>query len=169
MDIIKVTEKLNHTQTAQATLTLPFELRQKSRLRATLDNGDEVGLILERGQVLRHGTQLRSENGLIIEVHAAPESVSTFYSNDPLLLARACYHLGNRHLPLQIANGWCRYQHDHVLDDMVRSLGLEVKHETAPFEPEAGAYDHSHDSQSTHPHTDHNHHKHHHSHSHQHD
>jgi urease accessory protein len=51
-----------------------------------------------------------------------------------------CYHLGNRHVPLQIAATWVRYQHDHVLDDMVLGLGLEVEVEKAPFEPEAGAY-----------------------------
>lgn len=163
MSIIKVIERLDQAQKPQATLTLPFELRQKSRLRATLDNGEEVGLMLERGQVLRHGTQLRAETGLIIEVQAAPESVSTVYSSDPLLLARACYHLGNRHVPLQIAEGLCRYQHDHVLDDMVRSLGLEVIHEIASFEPEAGAYGHSHTNHG-HSNTNSHDHSHHHPH-----
>jgi urease accessory protein len=59
---------------------------------------------------------------------------------DPFLLARACYHLGNRHVPLQIMPGELRYHHDHVLDDMLRQFGLEVTYASLPFEPEAGAY-----------------------------
>jgi urease accessory protein len=59
-------------------------------------------------------------------------------------MQRACYHLGNRHVPLQVSEGWIRYLKDHVLDDMVVSLGLTITHEHAPFEPEVGAYHHSH-------------------------
>lgn len=77
---------------------------------------------------------------MIVEVIAADETVSTVRSDDAVLLARACYHLGNRHVPLQVEAGWCRYLHDHVLDDMVRGLGLSVETETAPFQPEPGAY-----------------------------
>lgn len=126
--------------TADSTLTLPFEARQKSRLRAQLDNGEEAALFLPRGQILRHGDRLRSDSGFLVEVRAAPETVSTARCADPTLLARACYHLGNRHVTLQIGAGWVRYRHDHVLDDMVRGLGLEVRCEQAPFEPEPGAY-----------------------------
>ena len=125
---------------AQATLTLPFEQRQKSRLRTRLDNGEEVGLFLPRGTVLRHGDRLRAANGRVVEVRAAPETVSTARTDDPLRLARAAYHLGNRHVALQLGPGWLRYLHDHVLDGMVRELGLDVVCEQAPFEPEAGAY-----------------------------
>ena len=132
--------RLAEPQQAQAYLTLPFEARQKSRLRTQLDNGEAAGLYLERGLVLRHGDQVVTADGFIAEVHAATESVSTLHSDDPRQLARACYHLGNRHVPLQVGDGWARYLHDHVLDDMVRGLGLEVLHEQAPFEPEAGAY-----------------------------
>ena len=71
---------------------------------------------------------------------AAAETVSTVHSDNGLVLARACYHLGNRHVPLQIGPGWLRYAHDHVLDDMLRGFGLTVRVERAPFEPEAGAY-----------------------------
>lgn len=129
---------------AQITLTLPFEQRQKSRLRTRLDNGQEAGLFLPRGAVLRHGDRLRAANGLMVEVRAAPETVSTAHATDPLVLARAAYHLGNRHVALQLAPGWLRYLHDHVLDDMVRELGLEVVCEQAPFEPETGAYSSGH-------------------------
>lgn len=138
--LLQITEKLTAPQEAAATITLPFEQRQKSRLRARLDDGTEVGLVLPRGGVLRGGDCLRAENGLVIRVQAAPEAVSTAYAQDPHTLARACYHLGNRHVALQIGEGWVRYQHDHVLDDMVQALGLRVVAETAPFEPEGGAY-----------------------------
>lgn len=138
--MIQITEKLTTSIAATTTLTLPFESRQKSRLHAALDDGTEVGLFLERGTVLRDGDTLRADSGLIIAVRAADEDVSIAYTNDEHLLARACYHLGNRHVPLQIGSGWLRYQHDHVLDDMVAQLGLSVRFERSPFEPEAGAY-----------------------------
>jgi urease accessory protein len=77
-------------------------------------------------------------------IKAASEQVSVVRSDDALLFARTCYHLGNRHVALQILPGELRYLSDHVLDRMVQGLGLEVTHEVLPFEPEAGAY-HSHD------------------------
>ena len=122
------------------TLSLPIDQRIKSRLKVTLDDGRNAGLFMPRGQVLRGGDLLESTEGLIIKVMAAPETVSTVHAQDAHSLARVCYHLGNRHVPLQITASWARYQHDHVLDDMVSGLGLEVIVEQAPFEPEAGAY-----------------------------
>ena len=68
------------------------------------------------------------------------ETVSTVHTDDAVMLARAGYHLGNRHVALQIGGGWLRYQHDHVLDDMLRGFGLDVRVDEAPFEPEGGAY-----------------------------
>ncbi|MGD8926463.1 MAG: urease accessory protein UreE [Thioalkalispiraceae bacterium] len=125
---------------AKLSLTLPFELRQKSRLKATLDNGDEIGLMLPRGTVLRGGDFLKTEDGAFVVVKAAREMVSTATIEDPQLFARACYHLGNRHVPLQIGVNWVRYLHDHVLDEMLSGLGIVVSCEQASFEPEAGAY-----------------------------
>ena len=138
--MLRITERLDTSTATVATLTLPFEQRQKSRLRAQLDDGREVGLMLPRGTVLRGGDCLRAEDGSVIGVQAAAESVSTARIGEARLFARACYHLGNRHVPLQIGDGWLRYLHDHVLDEMVVALGLEVMHEIAPFEPEGGAY-----------------------------
>jgi urease accessory protein len=138
--MLEVTERLQDAIPPGATLTLPFEVRQKSRFRAALDDGRIVGVILDRGQALRDGETLRARDGTIIQVQAAAEQVSSVFSDDPLQLARACYHLGNRHVPLQIGSGWARYLHDHVLDDMVRGLGLRITAETMPFEPEPGAY-----------------------------
>jgi urease accessory protein len=130
---------------AAAQLVLPFELRRRSRLRAMLSNGVEVGLFLERGTVLRGGDLLMADDGTVIEVVAARETVSTVREADGTRLARAGYHLGNRHVPVEIGGGWLRYGHDHVLDDMVRGLGLPVVVEEARFEPEAGAYEHAHE------------------------
>ena len=130
-----------------STLTLSFDERVRSRQKVELDNGEPAGLFLPRGSVLLRGQKIAAASGETIEIRAAAESVSTVYVDDPLLLARACYHLGNRHVALQIEAGFIRYQHDHVLDDLVRGLGLSVECEQAPFEPEAGAYDgggHSH-------------------------
>ena len=138
--MLEINERLEQSMTPWTTLTLPFDQRQKSRLRVKLDNGTEAALILERGAVLRHRDCLRAIDGQIIEVHAAKEAVSTIRSSDAHLISRACYHLGNRHVPLQIGDSWLRYQHDHVLNNMVRSLGLSVEYEEAPFEPETGAY-----------------------------
>lgn len=149
------------TGTPQATIDLPFERRKKSRLRCALSDGRTLGVFLPRGTVLRHGTLLRTMDGAIIAVHAAAEDVSTVHCGDAHLLTRVAYHLGNRHVPLEIGPGFVRYQHDHVLDAMVRGLGAEVRFERAPFEPEAGAYggghrhhhdDHGHDHDGGHGH-----------------
>ncbi|MBT6115089.1 MAG: urease accessory protein UreE [Porticoccaceae bacterium] len=122
------------------TLSLPIRERTKSRIKVTLDDGREAGLFLPRGEILRGGDLVQSEEGLVVEINAAPETVSTVTSDCSHALARASYHLGNRHVPLQIEPDFLRYQHDHVLDEMVVGLGLSVAVEEAPFEPEAGAY-----------------------------
>lgn len=128
------------SQAPATTLTLPLEKRIRSRQRVTLDDGREAGVFLARGEVLRDGDLLGNADGLVIAVRAAAEAVSEVQCTDPHLLARACYHLGNRHVALQIQPGLLRYQHDHVLDDMLRGLGLEPIFVQAPFEPEPGAY-----------------------------
>ncbi|MGI9301604.1 MAG: urease accessory protein UreE, partial [Gammaproteobacteria bacterium] len=117
----------------------------------TLDDGTQAGLFLDRGQVLRDGDLIGDANGMIVSIRAATEPLSCVTCDDARLLARVCYHLGNRHVPLQIGEGKVRYQHDHVLDDMVRGFGLQPKLVEAPFEPEAGAYGaHSHGHHSSH-------------------
>lgn len=146
--MLEIHEQLTKTVPHQHTLTLRFELRQKSRQLARLDSGEEVGLFLARGTVLRDGALLRAENGAIVKVKAAQETLSVVRTDDPWLLSRAAYHLGNRHVPLQIRPGELCYQHDHVLDAMVRELGLSVNVEESSFEPEAGAYGHHHGGES---------------------
>jgi urease accessory protein len=147
--MIVLTQRLGDAAMVTGTVTLDVDSRIKSRLRVTLDDGREAGLMLERGHLLRGGELLADALGAqVIRVLAAPEAVSTARCADPHLLARAAYHLGNRHVPLQIEPGLLRYQRDHVLDAMLRGLGLQVEAEHAPFEPEAGAYQstaHSHD------------------------
>jgi urease accessory protein len=143
--VLRILQRLTGTRDAQLQLVLPFDLRSRSRFRARLLSGEEVGVQLTRGQILRGGDKLLVEDGRVVEVRAAPESVSTLRSKDARLLARAAYHLGNRHVALQVGDGWLRYGHDHVLDDMVRGLGAEITIEQAPFEPEAGAYQGGHE------------------------
>ncbi|MCV9917183.1 MULTISPECIES: urease accessory protein UreE [Pseudomonas] len=153
--MIVLTRRIADAAPVTASVTLDVDSRIKSRLRVTLDDGREAGLMLERGHLLRGGELLADADGSqVVRVVAAPEAVSTVRCSDPLLLARAAYHLGNRHVPLQIEAGLLRYQHDYVLDDMVRGLGLSVDAEQAPFEPEAGAYQsapHSHSHGNDHP------------------
>jgi urease accessory protein len=133
---------LSATAARDGFLTLTFDDRRRSRLLAHLDDGREVALLLPRGTILRHGDRLRGDGGLVVEVRAAAENLSVGLTGDARLLTRAAYHLGNRHVPLEIGPAWVAYAHDHVLDDMVRSLGLDVSSRVAPFEPEAGAFQH---------------------------
>jgi urease accessory protein len=137
---LKIDRRNDRPRAAELRLELPFGERSKSRARHVLSNGEEAGLFLERGTVLRGGDLLLADDGRVVEVQAAVESVSTVHARDPRDLARAAYHLGNRHVALQVGTGWLRYSHDHVLDGLVRGLGLEVSAELAPFEPEGGAY-----------------------------
>lgn len=143
-------------------VVLDFEHRQKHRFLATLADGRELGVHLPRGTVLGDGDLLRTEDGQTILVRAADEELSVAEASDPLLLTRVAYHLGNRHVALQIEPGRVTYLHDHVLDDMVRRLGGAVSFRSAPFRPESGAYgshtgshdehhDHSHGHQHSHP------------------
>jgi len=121
-------------------LVLTFEQRQKSRLRATLDSGEEVALVLERGAVRRGGDRVTSADGRVFEVVSAPEKLLHIECASPGQLARIAYHLGNRHVAVQVGEGFLRIAEDHVLEDMVRRLGARVSHVEAPFEPESGAY-----------------------------
>ena len=125
---------------ADVTLTLTLEQRMRCRLRVLLDDGREAGLFLPRGSVLHHGDCLIAEDGLVAGIIAAPEPLARVETNDRLLLARACYHLGNRHVPLQIEPGRLSYRADPVLDALLRGLGLAVTSVQARFEPETGAY-----------------------------
>lgn len=126
------------------TLELDFNYRTKSRLRARLASGAEVGLFLPRGTVLRGGHTLRASDGRIVAVVAAAEDLLEARCVSAVELARAAFHLGNRHVAVEVgrdAEGdWLRLQADHVLEGMLLGLGASVRALRAPFEPEAGAY-----------------------------
>jgi urease accessory protein len=138
--LIRLIRRAQLGERIDAEVALTFDQRQRSRLRVRLDDGREAGILLPRGETLRDGDLLTGDHRVVVQVRAAPERLSTAASDDPLLLARACYHLGNRHVALQIEPGRLAWLHDHVLDDMVRGLGLAVMFEKVPFEPESGAY-----------------------------
>ena len=123
-----------------AELVLPFELRQKSRLRTQTTKGEETGLFLQRGAILRDGDFLEAEDGRVVRVTAKLEKVLQIGCPDPVQLARIAYHLGNRHVALQIGAGWLRIANDYVLRQMVEGLGAVVVLTEAAFEPEPGAY-----------------------------
>jgi urease accessory protein len=122
-------------------VSLPFEKRTRSRLRVRLVSGREAILMLDRGLVLRDGDVLVSDTGEHVRVESAPEVVSVARGETARDVARAAYHLGNRHTAVEVGDGFVAYLHDHVLDDMVRRLGLLVRDEKRKFEPEGGAYD----------------------------
>ncbi|EKR9384071.1 urease accessory protein UreE [Raoultella ornithinolytica] len=169
--MLYLTQRVDSPGKLTASLTLPIDVRVKSRIKVTLNDGREAGLLLPRGLLLRGGDVLSNEDGSeFVQIIAADEGVSVVHCDDPFTLAKACYHLGNRHVPLQIMPGELRYHHDHVLDDMLRQFGLEVTFAHLPFEPEAGAYaseSHGHSHSHSHGHShDHGHDHHHHEHSH---
>jgi urease accessory protein len=138
---------LNQRTTAPATdsVALAYDERKRSRLKITLASGTEAGIFLERGDHLHGGDKLAAEDGsAVVEILAAPEKLIEAVADSPLLFARAAYHLGNRHVPVQILptdnGGTLRFQIDHVLAEMVKGLGCTVSETEAPFQPESGAY-----------------------------
>ena len=121
-------------------LELPFDLRTKTRHRAKLASGEDVAVMLPRGTVLRGGDLLRAADGRIVRVVARPESLLHVTCGSEQALARAAYHLGNRHVAVEVGDGYLRLVHDHVLEQMLKGLGANVSAVEAPFEPESGAY-----------------------------
>lgn len=118
--------------------------REKARLKVSSEAGETLQLFLERGKLLTPGTLLASDCGRILRVQARAEAVTTALAGDWLSFTKACYHLGNRHVRLQIGECWLRMTPDHVLEALLSSLGLDIRHEVAAFEPEPGAYQHGH-------------------------
>ncbi len=124
--------------------SLTFDARCRGRLRVRLDNGDETTLLVERGRVLRDGERVHCEDGREVEIVSAAEPLLEALSDDALLIAKAAYHLGNRHVAVQLLPDRIRLLEDHVLARMLTGMGLEVQALSAAFEPEGGAYGHSH-------------------------
>ncbi len=138
--MLNITELISPGAQHDERLVLPFDRRQRSRLRVELESGEDAGLFLARGTVLRGGDRLRAADGRIVQVVAANEPVMLVTADTPIQLIRAAYHLGNRHIPLQVGDGWLKLEQDHVLREMLIGLGVYVANQEAPFEPEAGAY-----------------------------
>ncbi|ENV35262.1 urease accessory protein UreE [Acinetobacter gerneri] len=125
---------------------LNFDTRQKSRFRATLNHGEDIGVDLPRTGILRSGSFIATAQADIIRVDAKAEQLMQVRAENPFELLKAAYHLGNRHVPLMLTPDALYFEPDHVLAEMVLGLGLEVCEVEHPFEPESGAYaQHSHD------------------------
>lgn len=138
--MLEISERLSGGGGHDDRLILPFECRRKSRMRVQLESGAEAALFMERGTILRDGDRLRASDGCIIRVVAAEEPVMVVTADSPHQLMRAVYHLGNRHVSLQVAEHCLTLEQDHVLQEMLQGLGVTVTYQHAPFEPEAGAY-----------------------------
>lgn len=136
------TQRLEQTETEEAfeTVALTFDTRQKSRFRATLDNGDDIGVDLPRTGILRSGALIATEQGEILKVNAKAEHLMQVTAKTDFELLKAAYHLGNRHVPLMLTPTALYFEPDHVLAEMVQGLGLVVTEVDHPFEPESGAY-----------------------------
>lgn len=133
---------------AAATVTLDFDARHRRRARLRLDGGGEALLDLERAVAMAAGDGLADGDGFWVRVEAAPEPLLEARAADPALLARLAWHLGNRHVPAEIAADAIRIRPDHVLRDMLARLGAAAEPVERPFQPEGGAYD-----DRAHPHT----------------
>ncbi len=165
--MLKAIERIDHTHSSVfAKVKLTYDERKRGRLKTATTDGEELGLFLERGKVLNSGNLLKTECGKIIEIQAADEEVTTATTDDWHNFAKTCYHLGNRHTPLEVGERYLRFQPDHVLEELCHLYGLTTKIESAPFNPENGAYGkiggHSHGGH--HHHDDEDHHANHHSH-----
>jgi urease accessory protein len=147
-------------------ITLDWDVRQKSRFESTDSAGRQVGVFLQRGQVVRGGDVLVGEDGSLLKVLAAPQAVLRITHctahGTPFDLTRAAYHLGNRHVPIELQPDHLKIEPDHVLADMLRSMHLIVNEVSESFEPENGAYGehgggHHHGHGDTHGHDHHAH------------
>ena len=126
------------------TVELDWDVRQKSRFAATDSAGRELGIFLPRGTLVRGGDVLVAEDGSMVRVIAAPQPVLVITHcashGTPFDLTRATYHLGNRHVPIELQPDHLKIEPDHVLAEMLRAMHLIVKAQDLPFEPEGGAY-----------------------------
>jgi urease accessory protein len=150
------------------TIELDWDVRQKSRFAATDSQGRELGVFLPRGTLVRGGDVLVAEDGTLVRVIAAPQPVLRITAcpehGSPFDLTRAAYHLGNRHVPIELRPDHLKIEPDHVLADMLRAMHLIVSEQNDAFEPEGGAYaqghgghGHAHGHSHDHGHNDHAH------------
>jgi urease accessory protein len=142
--MLTLNTKVPSAEKIDGELTLPYDQREKSRLRATLASGEEVAVFTVRGTVLRNGDLIQGDDGRVIKITAAKEATYKVICSTPKNLLRCAFHLGNRHTQAQVdgteQNGFLRIRKDPVLKEMLEGLGATVEEEQAPFEPESGAY-----------------------------
>jgi urease accessory protein len=162
-------------------VALDWDVRQKSRFEATDSTGRTLGVFLPRGTVVRGGDVLVAEDGSLVRVEAAPQPVMVIRHctrhGSPFDLLRAAYHLGNRHVQIELRPDHLKIEPDHVLAEMLGRMHLIITNEDAPFEPEGGAYagghghghDHGHGHGHEHPHAHEHEHEHEQAHAHSHD
>ena len=147
-----------------ATVALDWDVRQKSRFDATDSNGRAFGVFLSRGTLVRGGDVLVLEDGSLVRVQAAPQEVLRITAcaqhGSPFDLTRAAYHLGNRHVPIELKPDHLKIEPDHVLADMLRAMHMTVVTVQEAFEPEGGAYSSQGHSHGAHSHGDHHAHDH---------
>ncbi len=144
--MLTFTQCLSHFSEANSLLILSLtaEERTRSRYRFEISEGQVLLFRLPRGTVLKNGDFLQAETGEVLKIIAKPEPVFTITTQHSLDLLRAAYHLGNRHVPLEITATYLRLSPDSVLKEMLEQLGVKVTEEMVPFQPETGAYGHSH-------------------------
>lgn len=127
-----------------ATVELDWDVRQKSRFEATDSSGRQLGIFLPRGTIVRGGDVLVTSEGELVRVIAAPQEVLKICADPtygtPFDLIRAAYHLGNRHVPIELRPDHLKIEPDHVLGEMLRAMQLVVTEICEAFEPEGGAY-----------------------------
>lgn len=138
--MLEITERLDLAERYDAVILLDYDSRKRGRLKTLTETSEDAGLFLERGQVLLDGDYLRATDGRVVLVQAAVEQLTRTSTTDPVLFAKICYHLGNRHTPVEIQSGSVFFQPDHVLSELCRQWGLEVEDVERPFTPERGAY-----------------------------
>jgi len=126
------------------TLSLTAEERRRTRHRFDVPGEQTLFFRLPRGIILQDGDFLKAESGELIEILAKPEPVLTVLADNSLTLLRVAYHLGNRHVPVEITPDYLHLKPDSVLAEMLIHLGVEIKEEIKPFQPEVGAYGHHH-------------------------
>jgi urease accessory protein len=153
--MLTLNTKIDHADKVDGELVLPFELREKSRLRAQMTGGEEVAVFTVRGTILRDGELLRGDDGRVVRIVAAREATYRVECDSARDLLRCAFHLGNRHTQAQVGaaahTGFLRIRKDEVLKDMLEGLGATVTEEDAAFEPEAGAYGGGHHHGERHP------------------
>jgi len=141
---LRIEARADPAAPASDRVRMTFAERTRARLLVRLDSGVEAALALPRGAALRTGDRLLASDGRIVEVVAASEPLLQVAVTDAASLARAAYHLGNRHVAVELGDSTLRLARDAVLERLLRGLGLAPVPVDAPFEPEGGAYGQAH-------------------------